>query len=261
MGGVKSEDDVDEEWGGALSGYSYAQLEALFDTQKKITIVDIPSDYLIAQESEVGHTDNAYIDQVLNSTRSNIENIADRHRVREQYMISQISPKIRELLANDQQLKVKEDVNVLMTLGGFHTGVYHAVKKSGYESDRTFDNSPMIYDFKSEGVRKFIFDRENKVGDLLLARIYCEEVFDKLYDREMQSEIRRNSKIAMFKRKVFSMFNLEEIKNIFNQGNLTPPERLADAMINKGVVIPHSEQEIDELMAKPFVPPNEASAE
>jgi hypothetical protein len=90
------------------------------------------------------------------------EDIADKENTREWIVLSELGKKIEGLSHSDPNIAEKlasGELNVFMTFGANHTGLFHKLRKLGLDSKRTFPQKPYIYDFISTVMRQKMFER------------------------------------------------------------------------------------------------------
>lgn len=187
-------------------------------------LVDVPAGHLLTEAEKV--LDNYY----KLSREENRENFSGTLRVldiylrgfakleeeREAYMVARLKPAIEETLKAHPELRKKEKINVLMSLGSGHTGVHHALKSSGEKSRTDFPSQLYTFDFFTEGVRAYRFGK--RVDNELLAHIWMQNRFKKIFSRN--SKIKKSNNASLFLRKFTSLFSYDEIREIFDAGML-----------------------------------------
>jgi hypothetical protein len=232
------------------SGFS-ANVREVFDSHKPVIILDIPRNHdLVRKYGEVWvyspSYESGFVD-VLEYTREFLYNIAAYVDAREEYMISQITVKrVKELLdTNPEYFENKKEINILLSLG-----LSHARMPYDYPESSLTD----------QGVSMSRSDME--IDDNLAADIFLESFFEPLFS--VESEIAANRyditdrltkdsrKISMFKRKLLSQFSYEDAERIFEyrkELGIFPRREFERIFEEKGLNIPHSEQELDEFLA------------
>lgn len=258
-----------------LDGESYPSwfefLRNIHNSRKPIITADIPRDHRIYKKTEALHARYRYLletnlpimnfTDVLKEIKILGRNNARLEKQREEYMLSHLTPYIQKVLEDYPQLKEKDELKVLLSLGGYHTSFYHALKKGGQDINREFSVMPFVYSYFTEGMRRFSFGRD--VDDELAARIFLESVFQGGLRNNLSRVLQTNSpKSEAFVRKVISQFSLRDAKEIFEKGNIKSKEVFVkrsgvldlfiDKFIEKGITLPKSAQELDEFLAKPL---------
>lgn len=229
------------------------ELQALYNTKKPIIFIDLPEEETPRAKNKIwlGARD---FEGLLSNVQYYLEEESKLNHRREEYMVGQLKTKIGEILESDPDLKTKDDVNALVSLGSVHTGVYHELRDSGERVEREFNVMPQVYSLSDEGVRRYMW--EKPVDQELLARILLETTFGEVFQPELEKVSTDNTKIDLFKRKVASQFDIDEIRNIFHLLTYTDwnyfkgsfEGHMTYLMETKGLKIPQSEQELDEIV-------------
>ena len=241
-----------------ILSFFYTQLKMIYNSNKHIALIDVPMDeewggFLVP------HYDGIYMkgtfNEALESKRQKIKHYANGNKDREAYMQSHLLPKVQELLREYPVLKEKEEVKILLFLGAGHTQMYHNLIRSGQKATRMFSEMPYVYDFTTEGIRRYAFG--NEVNDLLAARIILEELFNNSFGLLLLQRILKSEKRTSIGRKIIAQFSLEEAKDIFEQLKKGQDiKQLFEIRLrDKGITIPRSEEELDEFLAKPLSQP------
>lgn len=149
--GKKTPAEIMKEWEltpGTDPSYSFRlkQLEMIYGSGKAVTFIDIPYGHPL----EWPQFSFTYLQET--SFKDNLENFkkfllawAERQKKREEYMVSRLRPKVQELLNENSALKEKDKLNVLLSLGAFHTGFWHALKKTGEKVSADFGAPSVIF--------------------------------------------------------------------------------------------------------------------
>lgn len=213
-----------------LDGESYPSwfefLRNIHNSRKPIISADIPRDHRIYKRTEALRGRYSYLletnlpimnfTDVLKEIKIFGRDNARLEKQREEYMLSHLTPYIQKVLEDYPQLKEKDELKVLLSLGGYHTSFYHALKKGGHDINREFGMMPFVYTYFNEGMRRFLFGRN--VDDELAARIFLESVFQGGLRNNLSKALQTNSpKSAAFVRKVISQFSLRDAKEIFEK--------------------------------------------
>lgn len=229
------------------------ELQALYKSNKPIAFIDLPEDEVPRSKNRIRLAAQSF-DELLDNVQYYLEEESRLNHEREEHMIEQLKVKVGEILDSHPELKAKDDVSVLISLGSVHTGVYHQLKKDGERVGREFNVMPQVYSLSDEGVRRYMWGKP--VDRELAARILLETVFGNVFQPELEKVSTDNTKIDLFKRKVASQFNIDEIGNIFHLLTYTDWNYFKGSfegwmnyqMEIKGLKIPQSEQELDEIV-------------
>jgi hypothetical protein len=142
-------------------------LDNLYESNKKVMLVDVPNDSAIFQKlMALFRTDGAYnnlIDKSLSyeETLKRIGNISkiesDLQKAREDYIMEHMPDSLVELLKENPELQKKDHLKMLFSMGGFHTRLYHEMKKSGNAVSRDFSTMPYNFDPRMSAERSIHF--------------------------------------------------------------------------------------------------------
>ena len=228
-----------------LSGFAERQYSILYNSHKPITFIDLPKDHQLVNQV-LSHLNKDYLihrertsdfQEFLGRVKDWHKRWAELQRQRENYMLSQLEPSLKQLLKKRPELRQKEKLKVLMSLGSLHTGLYHQLLKQGRAAARTFSRSPYIYSNASELTRRYFFHKD--VDDLLAARAWLEEVLE----QEISPIDNVNTEEAWeFLSSVAEEFSLAEIKELFTLGQDKVWPWLQRKLKEKGIEIESSEQ-------------------
>ncbi len=229
------------------------ELRAVHNSNKPIFFIDLPEDEVPRGKNRIALAARSF-DGLLDNVQHYLEEESRLNIRREQQMVEQLGVKVGEVLEANPELKSKDDVKVLISLGSVHTGVYRQLKDNGEKVEREFNSMPHMYSFSDEGVRSYMNDKP--VSRELAARILLETVFGDVFQPELEKASEDNTKIDLFKRKVASQFSLDEIGGIFHLLTYTDWNYFKGSfegymnyqMETKGLKMPKSEQELDEIV-------------
>lgn len=191
-------------------------------------------------------------DEMLDSSKDRYSKSSALITQREQIMVERFLPELEELMRDHPELMKQKNINILFTLGAFHTTLYHRFKQAGIAVDRVFSRTPYIYPYSAELDREIMFGREPKRD--LLAKAYLENVLAKAFMSNAPKEEWRSTDDALaYLRQITSAFDTEEIGSIYDQvksGQLTP-DATNRLLKEKGLgVLPQNSQELQELLEK-----------
>ncbi len=221
------------------------ELEMIHDSGKAVTFIDLPCSSGLERSSRqlpFIYNNDVNFENNLNNFKEFLNNFAGMNKKREEYMLSQFKPKIQELLEQNPILRNKEKLNVLLTLGAAHTGIWHNLKKAGEKVSVDFSSWPVIFSFNNEVVRKYMFSLE--IDDELASRAMLEWEIMKYNILPPLGSSLRTQKVM---RKIFFRFNQEEIREL-----LTQPYYLLETfyskLAEKNLKIPESGEEAEEFL-------------
>lgn len=131
--------------------------EALQGTHTPVRFIDYPSIHPayaelrnLYQKNE--HTPPHRKGKVLSA-------IADGQDRRDEYMLRQLPQVVKTFLHDNPTVATKEQVHVLLFLGGIHTRIYHALQEASPDSTRVFSKKPFIYEPENVAIRKILFGK------------------------------------------------------------------------------------------------------
>lgn len=171
-------------------------------------------------------------------------------------MLSQIKPKIKELLDEHPSLKDKKEIRVAMMLGSAHASFFDLLQSQGFEATRTISRPHLAFPslFLLELYKRCVFGEP--ITDELMARAVLERGFKKAFGESLRRLSRDTQKADGSIAKIVSQFNFEEIKGMFETVSRFEefPAIFVSKIIEKGFKIPQSEKEMDDLLARPLPP-------
>ncbi len=247
--------------GSEFSETSLGELNSLYGTKIPVTFIDIPAyDNLFIEGEPTLSLSVGNIDELFQSVRSYLMKISESDKRREQHMLDQLKPMVDTTLDEYPELKAKKQLRVLLSLGSFHTRIYHELQKSGQDVVREFGEMPPVYSLHDEAERRMIFNKP--VSDELVSQVLLEIILDDFYRDQMQGLCKGSTKISRYIRLVASSFTLDEIRNFIlgfvplaNLANITtftqvePLRKGLDFFLKeKGISIPTTEKELDSLL-------------
>ncbi|MBI4096467.1 MAG: hypothetical protein HY425_01990 [Candidatus Levybacteria bacterium] len=248
-------------------GFFAEQIRAIRNSLKPITIIDLPAGHPIMKEYNKTLNSIVYrggFSDMFNAFKENFRRFAELNKEREDYMISHLFPAIQEVLERFPNLKKKKELKILMTLGSLHTAVGQNFQQSGLDTKREFNRRPYLFDFQNEVRRRYSFDKE--VSDQLAAKALLDSWFWKELSNKYPSRKDKDGgeKIA-FVRKIIDAFDIKDVEEIYNAALMVKGKNKKRRRSNelfftkldqKGIILPKTEQELDEFLAKPLPRPN-----
>lgn len=176
-------------------------------------------------------------------------------------MRDQIKPQTQaqEFLDVYPELKNKQEIHVLLSLGNVHTSLYHSLRKEGGQTTRTFSKLPYIFGLHVEVLRSHMFNKP--VDDQTVARVVAESSLHITLYKYFSTITKDSSKINQFIRMLVSGLSIDEIKNTFNRAR--SHSEFQDGLLkhisakNPGAV-PKTEKDMDKILAKPIPTQNKA---
>jgi hypothetical protein len=177
-------------------------------------------------------------------------------------MLEQLEPAIEKLLKENPNLRQKSQLNVLMTLGTFHTGFFKLLRKKGTSVSREFSEMPYTFSFFNEAVRRARFGME--VSDELVAKALLEKFLLDRFGWEIWQLTNLSYKTYLFVRILASQFTFDEIKNLFDEWYKYGDQKKSQEFLflyldKKGIKFPQSPEEFDKFLEKFKKPSRHAS--
>lgn len=228
----------------------------IYDSHKPITFVDLPEGHALDTEGDSLKFPSlqfgpGFFEQNLTGIKNYFKKLADLQKEREWFMLSQIRPKIQELLDEYPSLRDKKEIRVAMILGSVHASFLDLLNTKGFKATKEFSRSSFAFvsAFHVELGKKYASGEP--VGDDLVARTAFELCFARAFRKNLTILSRDSCKIDATIRKIASQFSREEIKNMFESASNFDEfvKVFVPKMRAKGFEIPRSESEMDKLLA------------
>jgi len=192
----------------------------IYKSKKPITFIDIPDNHSLVRRENENKIPNIHFGsnfgQVLDSVRGYIEKAATMHEERETYMLKQLQPQIQELLKTHPELRERQEINILLSVGGAHTSLDRYLKED-YQTTREFSKIPMIFPYRDEALRRHMFKKP--VDDELVARIATERTLSKAHRNIIDTLTNDSPKKAIAIRRLISRFSFDELKKMFESAH------------------------------------------
>lgn len=231
------------------------ELQTLHNSNIPVVFIDLPEEEVPWGKNKIAVAARDF-EGLLENVQFYLEKESVINQKREDHMFDQLKIKVGEIIESHPNLKLKDDVSVLISLGSMHTNFYHRLKESEDRVEREFNVMPQIYAFTDEGIRSYMHGKP--VSPELAARILLERVFSEVFESDIEKASSDNTKIELFKRKVVSQFSLDEIRNIFHLLTYTDwnyfkgsfEANMRYLLEEKGLKIPQSEQELEDIIKR-----------
>ena len=135
--------------------FNQAVFEGLYKTNKGVVLADIPEESLMYQKLfALFRSDGAYnnlVDKAISYTEAvrragiitKVE--SDLQKEREDYILKQLPEELGEYLKQNPELAQKKELQILFSMGSFHTRLYHEMKNEGDTVTREFETAPYQY--------------------------------------------------------------------------------------------------------------------
>lgn len=231
--------------------------EVIFNSRKQIIFIDVPNGHPLVKRWMKALEERFFIAfrskdinsfyELLRLVKKNLKEYADIQKERDEYILSQLKPRVDECIKADPRLRNASKIQILISLGSLHTPIYHALKKRNENVQRIF-RSPAIFPFADEGARRYQFNKE--IDNDLAARILLEEYLDLASDIDLIENIKDTKKSIEVLRKIIGSLDFNEIKSIFQRLHKGKNFHsvLSGALQKKGLKVPNSEKEADEML-------------
>lgn len=230
------------------------ELEIIYNSKKPILIVDASvRDFELKKEQgkvnflwreAIDNFIYGHFQESLSKLRDYIKTYANFLTQREIKIKENLKTQIQEFLKQNSDYCQKENLKVLVRLGGYHTKVYGDLVKEKLDVSREFSQMPYVYYSLDEARRRIVFGKE--VDDLLLARGLIENLLDPYLSQLTQD----NQKISQVLRKISSQLTLKDIEQISrNIAEISINDfNIVNELERFNIRIPKSEEEIDEML-------------
>ncbi|MDO8522962.1 MAG: hypothetical protein Q7S12_01590 [bacterium] len=199
-----------------MYGYHLKRFEIIYGSHKPVVFVDVPLDHdLIKEYREILFKPKLQnFEEDLEYTKDFLLKEAVFEKKREEYMILQLEPKMREVVEKYPELQNKKQLKLLLSLGAFHTGLFHELDKKAYDVKREFGDTPIVFDSRSEALRRHMFDK--KVGDELVLRAMFETLVGKYFSKDFKKKSDDSLEQLKMLREVGALFSFDEMKNLYS---------------------------------------------
>lgn len=101
---------------------------------------------------------------------------------REERMVDNFADEMDTIITRRPYLLDKDEINVLMTIGAYHTSIGRRFDAAGVKSTREFSDNPYVYAYNSELKRAYTYGAEP--SDELIKHSLSEFIVNKALDRE-----------------------------------------------------------------------------
>lgn len=185
-------------------------------------------------------------EEMMIQMREWIEKNSDYQIMREVLILSNLKDAVIQAAEKIPDLKSKDELNILLTLGSSHTWIYQILEKHGFSVHRDFSTNPMIFGFEAEAIRNI------RYGKALSNELVANMVFSNLIEQYLPNGMNPEDsfdKITPFIRRGSSAFSIGEKTALYNECMLlgktryfTPSEadsaistRIENAFRQKGI--------------------------
>ena len=135
---------------------------------------------------------------------------------REHEMPLRFETELEKIFSDHPELKQKENLNILQSMGSYHTGLKRAFTDAGVKAEHILHHSPYIYSYRYQMQREFAFGRQPDKD--VVAKVLLENVLeDALEHSAVQGDPLGHEESVPYIRKIASAFTTEEIESFYNQ--------------------------------------------
>ncbi len=233
----------------------YKTYETIYDSKKPILFVDVPFAHELIKISDKidelgGESLKSFKAGEFKSALKKMEKYviddANYELKREAMMKEGLNEKLKHFVKECPELKNKNEIKALLTLGAAHTHLYRELKKENISASRDFTKQPFIFDHISEALRGIMFSKNKKPDKVILARGMVDAFTWRYFINEKTTS--DTSKAMKASRKISSKLNLKDVKKISERMGKNPKENIAQALYSQGIKIPESEEEMDKML-------------
>jgi len=160
-----------------ISGSRMFELKMVYKSKKPIIFVDITRGQkkgLGKPEFKLDFDKPSSFEEKFSKFKEFLKKDSDFSKKREDIIISNLLPNIREVIRQRPDLVNKKDLKVLLRLGSNHTTVFHKLAESGEKVSRKFSKLPHIYSYFSACKRALIMNKP--INDDDMAHALLEEL-------------------------------------------------------------------------------------
>lgn len=134
--------------------------------------------------------------------------------MRDFLMLSRLRDQILNAIGSRPDLKSKDHISVLLTLGSSHTWLYQTLQRYGFNVQKDFSVSPQLYGFEAESVRNIRYGKT--LNNELIANVIFGHLI-KTFLPEDKNANDDNDRIIPFLRRACSAFSIEEKASIYDE--------------------------------------------
>lgn len=246
------------------NSFELAVFEGLSGSKKIVDFFDLPREHPAALDgSRASHEMRLNPMTTFASHvalwKEAIKKFIATQRFREDYIKQKLQEfKRRATQGAILELKEKEKIKILMLLGDIHTTLYHSLRKDKEDISQSFRYAPyVVFGYRDEAVRQGLLGKE--ITDKLVARAVFEMAAAVVLKNDLQGIAGNTQERDIIFRRVVETFNDEEIQSIGDKiiTNIYDPTTrnfLLHKLLEKGVRLPTSEEEIKKLTSRRGMP-------
>lgn len=176
-------------------------------------------------------------DEVLENYRYQLQMYGELQVERERMMLGNFEGVIKSLLESRPDMKDKENLNVLISMGSAHTTLRHKFTEAGIESDKHFSaGKTQSFDYEHELIRTYMYGRQP--SEELIRRAFTDFVIEGIYyDNPDAMQTTPTDEWTVYKRRLVSSMSDEQMAHIFelwNQKDKETAEEIQEYMKSEG---------------------------
>jgi len=234
----------------------YKVYETIHNSKKPILFVDLPLNHELIKVSdendELGREAlklfrAGELKPALKKMHKYVIDDADYELKREAIMKEGLKERLKRFVKECPELKDKDEIKALLTLGAAHTHLYHDLKKENISISREFARQPFIFDHIMGELRGIMFSKNRKPDKTMLARGII-DVLLTVYS--ISSVTVDTSKAIALSYKISSKLNLKDIERISKDLGKDPEKTIVDCLEERNIKVPKTEEEMDEMLGK-----------
>lgn len=209
-----------------VSNFSMATgeiLKSISGSHKAIELVDIPKgNYIDNMQSEARKIGQeslnlAEFNEMISGLKSFLIKFSEAQKLRDKYIVSQIKTLKDKIIKDYPALAKRDKLNILITMGSFHTDVYRQTKED-FKSTQELNTVTLVYDNITGVLQKLQhieYPKIDDITDIEVARCWLSSVMAE----EIFSPTKNTAKFSEYLWLASRQFLLEEIKDLFKKKN------------------------------------------
>lgn len=225
------------------------ELKLIYGTNKKIFFADLEqNDKNQTEDSEeaIEELDQPIfknfiygnLEEALTNLKQQILRFSNLQKQRNDNISEQLKTNLPEFIQQDQSLKNKPEIRILVSLGLTHTPPYIELKKNNYNTTRKFTpTKPIIFTPFESAIREKELEPDKELSRDLLLKIIMEKIISNICGKATQNYDLLNSLIIAVNKKI-SPQEIEELSKklkenmVSNSGKNPTPEDLEKDALN-----------------------------
>lgn len=244
-----SEGKISPEIGSELFGFRSPffrkVLSIIHNSHAAIILIDVPEDHFLTEESRRSVFDfqSKFSFKDFKADRFCMRNYLNKYvsiqKEREEYMSASFNPRVKEVLRDHPDMRKKDEIRILLSLGAFHTGLGHEFRKGGWSTKSRFSRDPLIFGMEHEAMRMIRFQKEP--NDDLLAKCLFSHLFWAAFGNVILGGDEDTLNLTRIGREVASKFSSQDIESIYDElrmrGKKDLKRILMDKLAAKGITV------------------------